>query len=121
MDMTKLFIKAVATFLVIYLFAYLSPATSISFAFALITTLVIVLPGWIGDRMVLPHLRNIVAASLDGVYAFAVLWIAALLAPFSTVTFTYLIFAALAIGTFEYMLHPTIYNSEEYRRKGARV
>jgi hypothetical protein len=85
----------------------------------LLTTLLIVLPGWMGDRMVLPHLRNIVASVLDGVYVLAVLWIAAILAPFSNVTFTYLLLASLAIGGFEYALHRLVFKRENYE-KGVR-
>jgi hypothetical protein len=116
----KFWIKASFTFVAIYLIAYLAPATRASFTYALVSTLLIVIPGWAGDRMVLPHLQNLVAALLDGVYSFAVLWIAALISPFTAVTFTYLILTALVIGVFEYLLHPTIFNPRHFKRKGAR-
>ncbi|TCS74914.1 uncharacterized protein DUF2512 [Effusibacillus lacus] len=110
-----------AIFAVVYLFAVLSPATSVSFSYVLLTTLLIGLPFWAGDKMVLPHLQNAVASVLDGVYAFIVLWIAAMLAPLSTVTFWYLVLTSLAIAGFEYFFHPMVFNLRNYKKKGARL
>lgn len=118
--MNKLWIKLAVTFLTIYLLGILLPAVRISFSYAIISTLLIAIPGWAGDRMVLPHLRNLTAAGLDAIYAFAILWIVALFAPFSTVTFTYLLLAGAVIGGFEYVFHKTIFNWDRYE-KGAKI
>lgn len=115
----RLWLKLGVSLAVIYFLAFLLPAVSVSFSYVLLTTLLIVLPGWVGDRMVLPHLRNAVASILDGVYAFAILWIAAMFAPFSNVTFTYLLLASLAIGSFEYAFHRLVFKRENYE-KGVR-
>lgn len=120
-SVSKFFVKLAVTFAAIYLLAYLLPAVGVSFSYVLLSTLLIVLPAWAGDRMVLPHLSSLAAAALDGVYAFLVLWIAALLAPYSAVTFTFLTVAALAIFAFEYLFfHPWVFDLKDYKPRGAR-
>jgi hypothetical protein len=118
--MRKFWVKLIAVFVILYVLAAYLPAVTATCSFALLSTLLIVVPSWLVDRIFLPHLRNAVAAALDGIYAFTVLWITDLLAPSTVVTFTYLIAAAVLFAAFEYILHPRIFDITDYERGGAR-
>ncbi|WP_200759032.1 DUF2512 family protein [Effusibacillus dendaii] len=117
--MGKLLVKLITFFLVIYVVAALLPAVRITFSYALVTTLLIAGLDWIADRLLLPHLRNVVASATDGLSAFLILWIADLFAPNSAVTFTYLLLVGVIIAGFEFMFHRSLFKIENYDRKGA--
>lgn len=118
--MRKFWVKLIAVFVVLYVLAAYLPAVTATFSYALVSTLLIVVPGWLADRIFLPHLQNSVAAALDAIYTFTILWITDLLAPYTVVTFTYLIAAAIIVGVFEYVLHPRIFDRHDYERGGLR-
>ncbi|BCJ88430.1 hypothetical protein skT53_34150 [Effusibacillus dendaii] len=118
-NMGKLLVKLITFFLVIYVVAALLPAVRITFSYALVTTLLIAGLDWIADRLLLPHLRNVVASATDGLSAFLILWIADLFAPNSAVTFTYLLLVGVIIAGFEFMFHRSLFKIENYDRKGA--
>jgi hypothetical protein len=118
--MRKFWVQLIAVFVILYVLAAYLPAVTATFTYVLLSTLLIVVPSWLGNRIFLPHLRNSVAAALDGIYAFAVLWITDLLAPSTVVTFTYLIATAILFAVSEYIVHPRIFDITNYKRGGAR-
>lgn len=114
--MNLLLLKAISYLVLISGLALILPRVHVTFWYVVVSSAILIAIGWMGDRMLMPHLKPMVAAIADGVMAFVVLWIVGILSPYTYVDFLYLILAGILTAGFEWYFHQAVYKrkKEEY-------